>query len=448
MPSDKTYTIEYWIEITRFSKEQLENHVKQSLDKFLENINFDIQEKANYLILRIVSTEEIIDTCHDQLKFEREWSFRAKDELGNLLRAKAYPVLAEIELRLRSFISQAMIDVLGFDWWNSFISENIQKRVRDIEAKAGKNQVKFHHPIEFTFFDDLIVIVTTNFQAWSDSQAVTVTDLSELLSVCNSIEDVQREVNNRRKIVSFWDSVFSDYFDDKEAWIKLKENIEKSIIPIRNKVMHHRLMRRYELGKIEECRDEVKRVLSLAKTTLSDVELEEIQPSIKIIIDGLKPQLDPELLKKAMSGIDPEFIKKAMQPAIDSELLKKAMSGLGSELRKKAMSGIDPELLKKAMQPAIDSEFIKKAMQPAIDSELLKKAMQSAIDPELLKKTMQSMQSAIDLELLKRRMPEIELSTSQEKIDNDEDNMKAESETDEPDSGSNSQSNDEDDSNN
>lgn len=312
MSSSETYVLEYWIDLNCFSRDQLENHVKESLDKFLKEINLEIKENEKYLILCITSTDKLIDSCHDKLDFDREWSFRAKDELGESLRAKAYPILAEIELWLRSFIKRAMINVLGFDWWNAFIYENIRERVRDIETRAGKYQVKFHHPIEFTFFEDLIVIFTAKFQAWSSDQTITVSNLCELLSTCNSVEEIQKEVESRRKVVSFWDDVFSDYFDDKNSWSQLKKDIEKTIIPIRNKVMHHRLMRTYELQKLEEFRDELRRVLGLAKSTLSDAELEGVKSSIKIITDKLKPQLDPEILKKAMQPIDPEILKKAM----------------------------------------------------------------------------------------------------------------------------------------
>ncbi len=227
MCGSETFRLEYWIELAQFSKEHLKNHVNQSLGGLLADTKFEVQEKANYLILRIVSTEKIIDGCHDKLGFNREWSFRAKDELGNLLRSKAYSVLAETELRLRNFISQAMIDVVGFDWWNSFITGKLREKVEKTESKA-RNQVKFHHSIEFTFFEDLISVVTTKFQAWTDEKNVTAVDLYELLSTCSSIEDIHQEIKSRRKIVSFWDDVFSDYFDDKNSWTQL----EKTLRPV------------------------------------------------------------------------------------------------------------------------------------------------------------------------------------------------------------------------
>jgi len=370
--SETTYIIEYWIEATQFpSKEELAKHVEQKLHKFLPDTKLEIEEKAKYLLLRIVSTKKGICRCYKALGFQREWSFRAKDELADSLRSKAYPILAEIELRLRSFISQAMIEVFGFDWWKSFIPRNLKDKVSKMETKEKKDQVELHHPIEFTFFDDLMVIITAKFQDWTDDQTIT-----ELLSKCSSIEDIKQEVNNRRRIISFWDDIFSGYFDDKNAWIQLEKNIYDQIIPIRNKVMHHRLIRDHDLQELKECRDEMKNLLDSAKPNLSDVELEEIQPSVKTImksimaIDVMKGAM---LASKAIQSSD-SFMKSIM--AID--LMNGAMSASkaiqSSNSFMKSIMAID--LMNGAMSDskAIQPDSIIKAMSAtaAINSELLK----------------------------------------------------------------------------
>jgi hypothetical protein len=343
MLGPETYVLEYWIDSSHLSKAKLEEYVKNALGKFIQEIRLEFKENGKYLILRISSVDKFIDGCHEKLDFDREWSFRARDELGELLRAEAYPVLAEIELWLRNFITRAMIDSLGFDWWDSFISENIREKVRDIEKKSGKNQIKLHHPIEFTFFEDLIEIVTTEFQAWSSDQSLTVDDFFELLSACNSFEEIQREIENRRKVVSFWDDVFSIYFDDKNSWDKLKKDINTIIVPIRNKVMHHRLVRNHELRQLKAFRDELERLLGLAKDTPSERDLEDVRPSVKIITGKIRSQLDSEILKRARQSleIDPEILKRARQSLeIDPEILKRARQSLE----------IDPEILKRARQ--------------------------------------------------------------------------------------------------
>jgi hypothetical protein len=339
MSKDKTYTLEYWIEPNEFSsKEELEKHITGKLNKLAKDVNIKVDDrKDKYLILRITSTKKYIDACHDKLDFDRKWAIRAKDELGDCLRAEAFPVLAEIELSLRHFINQAMIEVLGFDWWNSFSPDKMREKVKEVENKA-KDQVKFHHPIEFTLFDDLIKIVTEKFQKWSNERAITVSDLLGLLSVCKSIEDIQKEIDERRKEISFWDDIFSNYFADKDSWIKLKETIEE-IIPTRNKVMHHRLFRLHQLVTLRKHRDEVNRVIGLAKTELLDTELKDAQQNSRIIIEGLTPVISAEFSKELASLLQ--------SPNLGTEISKGLASllqppNLGAEISKGLASLLQP----------------------------------------------------------------------------------------------------------
>jgi hypothetical protein len=247
MSNLKPYVLEYWIDSDHSSGELLKENIEAALSKYLERFDLNITTNENYIVVHVSSSDKkIIDSCHDKLSFNREWSFRAKDDLGEYLRKEAYSILADIELQLRYFINRAMIEVLGFEWWN-FISADIQRKVDGIESKTKEHKVKVQHQIEFTLFDDLIKIVTLDFQDWSSDQAITVRDLRDLLSTCTSIEEIYQKIEGRSKVVSFWDNVFSGYFDDKVSWTQIKTKLEAKIIPIRNQVMHHRLFRIFEL---------------------------------------------------------------------------------------------------------------------------------------------------------------------------------------------------------
>lgn len=330
MTEEKTYSLEYLIDSKQFSNEELKEYVKTSLSKFLTSIDFEIEEhEVGCLILRITSTAKFVDACHDKLDFERTWAFRVNDELGDELRSSAYPILAKIELLLRTFINQAMVEVKGFDWWNSLVPENVRKKTEDVEKRAGAHQVKFHHPIEFTLFEDLIKFVTFQFQEWSDERPITASDLTELLSECNSIEEVQQKINERRKSISIWDDIFSNYFDDKETWSNAKERLETAIIPIRNKVMHHRLMRKFELEKLEDFNEEITQIIDQAKPTLSDVEIDEASQNIGLIFESLASTMNQEALNIIQqslinSSLFEEFNRGYfISPDIFSELIPK-----------------------------------------------------------------------------------------------------------------------------
>ena len=305
MNNNKKYLLEYWISSDQFPKENLDINVRESLSKILPDIKLEICEKDKYLVLKITSTANNIDSCHDKLDFDRDWSFITKDELGDSLREQAYPLLADVEVKLRTFINKSMVEVLGFGWWNR-IPEKFRKKVENIELKSNKDKTKKQHPIEFTFFEDLIEIVTAKVQTWSNEQFITVDDFCNLLLTSTSLEEIQQEVRRRTTTVSLWDDVFLNYFEDKDTWINLKKSIEKSI-SIRNKVMHHRLLRLHEITTLGQCQDEVDRVLKLAKSELSDIEIEDVKPPLKVITDQFSHQIYSDLLNFGVADISDQM---------------------------------------------------------------------------------------------------------------------------------------------
>ena len=328
MNNNKKYLLEYWISSDQFPKENLDINVRESLSKILPDIKLEICEKDKYLVLKITSTANNIDSCHDKLDFDRDWSFITKDELGDSLREQAYPLLANVEVKLRTFINKSMVEVLGFGWWNR-IPEKFRKKVENIELKSNKDKTKKQHPIEFTFFEDLIEIVTAKVQTWSNEQFITVDDFCNLLLTSTSLEEIQQEVRRRTTTVSLWDDVFLKYFEEKDTWIGLKKSIEKSI-SIRNKVMHHRLLRLHEITTLGQCQDEVDRVLKLAKSELSDIEIEDVKPPLKVITDQFSHQIYSDLLNFGVADLSDEMA--ALRKAGASVSINKNISEIAAAM--------------------------------------------------------------------------------------------------------------------
>ena len=340
--SEAVYKLEYWIDKTNYSKENLESKLSQDLRKL--DINFKIKEEADYYIVIIKAGKNNINACHDHLNFDREEVFRAKDKLGDELRAKAYPILAEIETRLRRFITRAMIEVLDFNWWDRSTPEEIRKNVSRIEKQSGSNQADDHHQIEFTMFDDLITFVTGKYQKWADTKNLTPADLAELLDDCENIEELKQKLSHNREQTSLWDEVFSSYFDDPKGWKKLEGNIEDTVIPIRHKVMHHRLIRIHEVKQLKKHRDELFQIIGTAKPELPPADLNKAFNSLQALFKNINSQLNTAALKASKQFVlDPEIIEgirksaridhniiKAIQetPLIDPEILKGLKSGL------------------------------------------------------------------------------------------------------------------------
>ncbi|MDZ7716972.1 MAG: hypothetical protein U5J95_12235 [Balneolaceae bacterium] len=239
-----------------------------------------------------------------------------------------------------------MIEVLGFNWWDRSTPKKIKKNVSRIEKQSGSKQAEDHHQIEFTMFDDLITFVTGKYQKWADEKNLTPADLAELLDDCENIEELKEKLSQNREQTSLWEDVFSYYFDDKEAWDNLEKKIQQIVIPIRHKVMHHRLIGIYDVRELEECRDEFNKIIGTAKTKLAQ---KEFQDAFKAVLNNKLFKIDPDVLKVLnQSLIDPEIFKEFRRsvqidpeiiqaitktPLIDPEIMRRFTSGINFRIQ-------------------------------------------------------------------------------------------------------------------
>ena len=186
----KKYKLEYWIDPNQYSKESLKKHVEEKLgEKLTSKIHTKILAKEKHLVLIVTSREENIDACHGKLEFKKGSCLLAKDELGDYLRSKLYPILARIEIIFRRFINQKMMSHIGFDWWDSHASQDLREKVKLFERRKESWMVSLSHPLDLMSFDYLIdFFLKKNLQRWSAEKTVTVNDLIELISTCGSFE--------------------------------------------------------------------------------------------------------------------------------------------------------------------------------------------------------------------------------------------------------------------
>jgi len=304
MNEEQKYVLKYWISKDEFTKKELTDHVDLSLGKILPRLDCEIYLKKEYLVLEIIGNEKNIDTCYDKLNLNRNWAYRVQDDLGEDLRFKSYRILADLELSFREFINRAMIEVGGFNWWNSLIPDKIKERVDQIEQKTDDKQLDRQHALEFTHFDDLINIITADFQELSDDENISIDKLSDIVSNCSTFKEFKNELNERRKVISIWENVFSKYFENKEKWHSLRKRIQTDIIRIRHKVMHHRMVRLHEFRKLKECSEEVQRVIKLAKRGLSWKELQDARENLQRIAESYQNIINKVISNDLVSMIN------------------------------------------------------------------------------------------------------------------------------------------------
>jgi hypothetical protein len=276
------YSLELLIDGTQVSLDDLKKRVARVLDRHGLSVDWQLtQTTSQHLKLSIRGSLEDVDACHLRLndEFVGDYScIRLHDEAGGEIRQRAYPILAHIEQQLRAFINCAMIQVRGFDWWDSitpFLTEQgIRDGVQKVEERIGKASA-VHHPLELALFDHLIPIVTSSIQYWSTSKPLSADDLLEILSDCSSLEELQEKLVQKTREISLWDEVFARYFDDEDKWKELAGILTDFVIPVRNKVMHHRPMHVWELRELRETEQVVDTLLASAVAELSEEERAE-----------------------------------------------------------------------------------------------------------------------------------------------------------------------------
>ena len=123
------YKLEIHIDSEELSVNDLKSKVNDILNDYVDRVELKFDAINNdgtiqYNKIFIQGSLEDVDECHAQLQtkiFTQEPLnfYRCIDEVGEEIRYQAYPILAEIEQKIRSFISRALADIWGFNWWNT-----------------------------------------------------------------------------------------------------------------------------------------------------------------------------------------------------------------------------------------------------------------------------------------------------------------------------------------
>lgn len=276
--SKKKYFLEMLIEKNK-AKSKILADVKELIK--VNGLSVTIkQTKAKHLFLSIEGTLEAIDEGHAVLtKFCQKKKlpfFRITDQAGDKVRRDAYRVLADMEQLLRTFIIRTTTETLGFDWWLTYVSEDVRSKIEGIMPKRDKLSPA---PIEYTTFEQLINLTTAEVYQWGSDKVLTPNDLRELLADSNSLEEVLDKLDSKTKALSLWEDVFSLYFSDKQQWSDAKE-ILKFAINQRNAVMHHRPIR---LGTLKALQDKKRKLKSLFKKAKDELEPQEIKLALETL---------------------------------------------------------------------------------------------------------------------------------------------------------------------
>ena len=296
IPDDKKlYSLEFLFDATQLNLAELKDEVEKALQNYLTDINLKVEQAdSGALRVLIAGPLKVIDACHNKIneillnQFHLNF-VRLLDEAGDEIRQRAYPILAEIEQRFRVFVSQALVEVCGFDWWETLAPANMQSKVQPILDKQQKSGTALD-PLEGTQFDDLVTLINAKVSKWSNDKLLSVSELLELLSNCGSIDEFRDRLEEKVKEFSYWD-VFARYFQDDKQWKDLQKYIN-FVINERHKVMHHRPIRLGVIKALSDKKEEIFSLLDSTKHELSEQERTEAQQDIREIRETISAQVN------------------------------------------------------------------------------------------------------------------------------------------------------------
>lgn len=290
----RSYVLEFWIDRSTIPESHIWKRVQIGLGKLAgELTSWEVRpHRPNIRVIRLTGLAREIDACADHFKLETEWFHLATDELGDLVRKSSFPLLADIEVSLRNFVSRAIVEITGdFDWWSNLVPKKIKESVAATE-RSSKARGVYESSIHFTYFDDLVSLITAEVQRWPEEHRITVAELQQLVVDADSFEGLKRQLEDKTEKVSLWDDVFSKYFPDREKWHVLGEKIREKVIPVRNKVMHHRHVRLYELHNLYEIRNEVLSTIDNAQRELDPAQREAALNGTSVVSVALSADFD------------------------------------------------------------------------------------------------------------------------------------------------------------
>jgi len=379
MAEDRLYSLEFLFDGSQIDEDQLRKQSAKAIglqrDSSVEMVTEKLTSTAgtSCLKLSIKGNWEKVDSCHQKLAkaqlVRRDFCILLLDEPGDEIRERAYPILARIETRLRTFVNRAMTEIIGFDWWENMVPEQVRERVEQVEGRAPSESLDRYHPLEHAYLDDLLLVVTGSVQHWAEGRPLSMADLQELLAECSSIQELREKLAMKTRKISLWDEVFTHYFqreEHKERWRDLQKTIQEEVVSRRHRVMHHRAMHRWELEKLEGIEQEVNALIGSAKSQLTEEERAQVRRTSREWLDVIQGAI-PYAVAMTRS------LERAMSPTLEmTRRLGGAMSPT-LEMTRRLGEAMSPTLemtrrLGEAMSPTLEmTRRLAEAMGPTLE---------------------------------------------------------------------------------
>ncbi len=287
----------FLFEVPKEKRSELRTEVNKALYKWTHGVEAmtgpEFEEPALERVkVRVSGPLEKVARCHEALasNVSDSWSARRLvDDAGAALRSAAYPLIAEVEEKLRRFIDETLTDACGFEWWKELDTD--AREVKSIEEVRSKHKSSPVHQqwLDFSQFNHLVWLLSANLPHKQGDEPVSARELAELLDESSSIDELKTALAKQMEPRNLWDDVFAAYFEEKSDWTAAKETLDE-IIEIRHKVMHHRAITLRQFRKLEAGHKEILDLLAAARPPKEETK-EEAKENAKDILVPLSGSL-------------------------------------------------------------------------------------------------------------------------------------------------------------
>lgn len=183
---------------------------------------------------------------------------------------KAYPLINEIENRMRKFIVNFMILKVGSDWWTLNTRDTLIKKAEDRKSNTTPYRDVISQDIFHIDFKDLISFIK-GFSGFKTKE-----DVIKKLLECKDFSEVQKL---QKEALSNWERFFNSIFSNQFLidWATLAD--------FRNQGAHNKLLGSDALQKITQLHDKLKSDLDEAISKIqgfrySEEEIQAIKDKI------------------------------------------------------------------------------------------------------------------------------------------------------------------------
>ena len=287
----------------------------------ITDISEQDEEENNYLVVLSGAHEVIADLRITLTEIVSSLGFKetlyvTRDDVSNEIAQELYPLLYQMEVSLRGYLTKFMTTKVGASWWKKTAPAEIvskAKERRGNEKKFGSLTFNDLYLIDFKDLGELLYEQSSGFVTKGE--------------IVNKILSLPEDPEELKKLKSELQSNYQKYFKESFADKDFKEKWNK-FGDLRKKIAHSNLFTSEDLKEGKKLADEIIQIIESASEGMATVE----------ITDEEKDALEEQAISR---GYEPKkltkekFLEFIVQE--NDRLLKKGggFIGLGAFMRKR-----------------------------------------------------------------------------------------------------------------